>query len=172
MGKVWFVISNFLLALLVLIIAFTASAAMVLVMYLIGLMLILLGCSAFANSGEFNLGTLLGAALFVVPGVLLMKFAKHIVEGSDGFMLLFMGIFVIIFAIIRFAKCAREADDLYIEGFASTCSVLYPLCMLLAGIGFILSFVFSEGWAVVAMLLMAASSILWMIRTVIIVRDN
>ena len=172
MGKVWFAISNFLLALLLLAIGVVASTAMLIMLYILGLVLILAGCSVFANTGEFSAGTLAGAALGVVPGVLLMKFADKVADAFGYYAFLFMGIFFIIFAFFRFAKCARETEDFYVEGFAAVCSVLYPLSMLLSGVGYILGFVLSDGWTVAGALLMIASSILWMIRTVIIVRDN
>ena len=172
MSKGLFAVSTYIMALLLFGMGIFASAAITLMLYVIGIFLIISGLAMFAGDGDdaSSLGAkLIACAIFAVPGYLIIKFSENLVN-SGSFVGLFMGIFFIIFAIVRFKKCLREALEFYVFGFAAVCSFLYPLCMLLAGVCFIFTSV--DFLAYLGSLLVIASSVLWIVRTSIIVKDN
>ena len=182
MRKGLYIFTNFLMAIFLFVMGVAAAAAITIVLFVIGIYLIFTGLKAFTDpyiydedgyaKDRLSFGSqLFACALFAVPGIFIIRLTDSAVEGGT-FLGLFMGVFFIVFGYLRFRKCRNEACSFYVEGFAKVCSYLYPIAILVAGVLFSIS-PFNSGMLLeLASVLLVVASVLWMIRTVLVVKQN
>lgn len=180
-GKwIWYFIKNLLLAGLVMVAGFASSFALSLLMVVFGLILIFTGLSAvgtyfFVNDGGnieyMGCGTqAIVCAVFAIPGYLLIKYSKVIIDSFEWFMVL-AGLFFVIVGIWRARAANQEAYEVYVGKSASILSIVYPLAMIGGGaaLGFSYLYPSLEG---LASLLLIVAPVLWLVRAVLVYRDN
>jgi hypothetical protein len=182
MRKGLYIFVNLLMAILLFFMGAAAAGAITLLLYVAGIYLIILGCSAFVKPYIYDedgyvtdimgFGSqCLACAIFAIPGILLIKFADSVVE-ANLIVELFAGIFFIIFGLVRLRKSTNEAYDYYVEGFANVCTYLYPLLMVGGGVCYILSGYVDPSFAGIGSIALIASSVLWIVRTFMVVSQN
>ena len=177
---IWYFIKNLFLAGLVMVAGFATSFAVSLLLIILGIILIFTGLSAvgtyfFVNdSGNIEYmgcGTqALVCAVFAVPGYLLIKFADRIINSFEWFVIL-TGVFFVVIGIWRARACNAEAYEVYVGKSASILSYVYPIAMIGGGAALGFSYIRPslEG---LATLLLVVAPILWMVRAVLVYRDN
>ena len=179
-GWGWYFIKNFLLAALVFVAGCAASTAVAILLVIFGILLIYTGLSAlgtyFFVGGDGNIefmgiGTqLLVAAVFCVPGYFLIKFADTIVHSFEWFTVL-AGVAFLLMGIWRARACNREAYEVYVSKVPSILSYVYPIALMGGGAALGFSYI-RPSLDVLASLLLVLAPILWIVRAVLIYRDN
>ena len=179
-NRVWYFIKNFLLAILVFAAGCAASTALAVLLIVFGIILIFTGLSALGtyffvnNDGNveyMGVGSqLLAAAIFCVPGYLLIKFADTIVHSFEWFTVL-AGAFFVIMGIWRARVCNREAYEVYVSKAPAVLSYVYPLAMMGGGAALAFSYI-RPALDGLASFLLVLAPILWIVRAVLVCRDN
>lgn len=179
MNKILYMIVNILLAGTFFILGISLVAAVWLLLIILGIYLIVKG---FMNVGEYfyvrgdgSIGyssagsQIFFLAVYVLAGIGCFKLYDKLVD-SAWFDILAGVIFVVLGA-LRLRSCRQEPYKHYVPQSANILGYVYPFMQMAGGVALCATFKV-ESLSTLACVLFVAASVVWIVRAVLVVREN
>lgn len=171
--KFWYILRNIFFALLLIFLGPVATFGVEFALYVVAVLFIISGISCFFKDDHYFITSdgylqyttfssrLIAAAILIIPGVLLFKFADKMVE-NQTFLYIVSGAVYILVGIFRLVVAFKE-KYLNVSKFGKVISFVYPLLIIFAGVLF-----FFSNYEQIIIFLIIHAIVFWIIRTIMV----
>lgn len=179
MNKVLYMIVNILLAGTFFILGISLVVAVWLLLIVFGIYLIIKG---FANVGEDYYVREDGSIGYSSAGSQIFTLIAYIVAGIGCFKLygklvssewfdIVAGLVFVVLGVLRLRSCRQEPSKHYVPQSANILGYVYPFMQMAGGVALCATFKV-ESLSTLACVLFTAASVVWIVRAVLVVREN